>query len=184
VIWFVIVVILAAAFGPISRMIPTPRERRLTALRLRARTRGLVVEIRRLAYANPKPEHRVSSGGKLRDASRDCAAYSLILESIPQDMPSWLLLRFDGQPVSAEYSPVPGWKLDKHILLPAGFWAQVGRVLCDFPKDSLAVEVGAGKVSCYWAESGSIEDVNANIDTLLQSLQELKLIVTEKTGGT
>ena len=180
VIWFVIIIILAAAFGPISRMVPTPRERRLTALRLKARTSGLIVEIRRLAYANPKPEHRVSSGGKLRDASRDCAAYSLILENNPREIPGWLLLRFDGEQASVAFSPVSGWKLDKYLTLPAVFWLEVEQILGTLPKDSLAVEVEAGKVTCYWLESGSIDDVDQDIETLLHCLQKLKSLIVDE----
>ena len=178
-VWFVIIIILAAAFGPISKMIPTPRERRLSALRLKARTSGLVVEIRRLVYADPKPEHRVSSGGKLRDASRECVAYSLILGSAPREIPNWLLLRIEGEPSSAAYSPVPGWKLDKYVSLSAEFWVDVEQVLDTLPQDSLALEVETGKVTCYWLETGSIDDVDIEIDRLVSSLRELERIVLD-----
>jgi hypothetical protein len=182
VVWFIIVVILAAAFGPISRLMPTPMEKRLTALRLRARVSGLVVEIRRLAYANPKAEHRVSAGGKLRDASRDCAAYSLILESSPHDIPAWLLLRYEGVPEIAEYSPVEGWKLGKYLSLSDDYWREVQKIVVALPRDSLALEVEAGKVTCYWRETGTIDEVDADIDKLLDALQKLKQLVLHKPG--
>ena len=178
-VWFVIIVILAIAFGPLSKMIPTPRERRLTALRLRARTSGLIVEIRRLPYANPKPEHRVSSGGKLRDASRDCTSYSLIIETMPRELSGWLLLRFEGESPSAAYEPVPGWKLSKYQALPTTFWMKVEQVIVSLPQDCLALEMDSAKVTCYWLESGSIDDVDTDIDRLLCALQDLKRAVLD-----
>lgn len=152
-------------------------EKRLSALRLRARACELVVEIRRLPYADPKPEHRVSSGGKLRDVSRECAAYSLILERPLNDTPLWLLLKSEGASEIAEYSPIEGWKLNKYVSLAEEFWVEVQKIVLTLPRDSLALEVEAGKVSCYWRETGTIEKVEDDIDDLLSALQKLKQLV-------
>ena len=54
--WLLIILVLVVAFGPVLWLVPSKRDKRLSALRSRARSEGLIVEMRRIPKPNPAPE--------------------------------------------------------------------------------------------------------------------------------
>ncbi|MBV1906313.1 MAG: hypothetical protein KUG75_09575 [Pseudomonadales bacterium] len=178
-IWIVIIIVLAAAFGPISRMMPTPRERQLSALRLKARSCGLVVEIRRLVYADPKPEHRVSAGGKLRDKARDCAAYSLFMDSPDREIPAWQLLKTVEEDGYVDDSPIKGWKWQVRAKMPQTFWQAMKTHMASLPDDCLSLEVSAGKVTCYWQEKTTPEKLDETVEAIALTLHSMAMLIND-----
>ena len=169
--WLIIAIILAAAFGPITKMMPSKKERRLSALRLKARTCGLVVEIRRLAAVNPEAHQRVSAGGKLRDASFDCAAYGLHFSGDSGGVERWQILRDVQQ---SRNSPTPGWTWQLRSETKTGFWQAMQVVLATLPEDCLAVEFDDSIVRCYWLEQiENDHDVGKKIEIIRCALHKI-----------
>ena len=53
--WLLIILVLVVAFGPVLWLVPSKRDKRLSALRSRARAEGLIVEMRRIPKPDPAP---------------------------------------------------------------------------------------------------------------------------------
>jgi len=174
VTWIVIVVVLLVAFGPVLWLVPSKRDRRLTALRGRARTEGLVVEIRHLPKLDWRPEDRVSAGGKVREPVIECAAYSLRFGRRLGHLPGWRVLRVatDGPP-----DPFPSWRYDQR---PKGegrryleqMLEPVRRTLAGLPDDVAGFEVNSTGLSVYWLERpGSHPDTVSELAAGLRALE-------------
>ena len=154
--WLIIGVILLAAFGPVLWLLPSPRDRHLSALRQQARKEGLVVELRRLPKLDAAPEERVSAGGKLREPLVECMAYSHVLGRRLQMLGAWRVLRYDQEP--DEKIP-QGWIIDP-VMRAAR--PEVDRVrewlqplLSALPEDVVALEFTGSAVGAYWLENAS-----------------------------
>ena len=154
--WLIIGVILLAAFGPVLWLLPSPRDRHLSALREQARKEGLVVELRRLPKLDPAPEERVSAGGKVREPVVECMAYSHMLGRRLQALGAWRLLRFAAEP--DEKIP-QGWTIDPAMRVAR---PEVDRVrdwlqplLLALPEDVVGLEFTGSAVAAYWLESAS-----------------------------
>jgi hypothetical protein len=72
--WLIIGLILLAAFGPVLWLVPSRKDRHLSALREQARLEGLVVELRRLPKLQPSAHERVTAGGRVKKPVQECAA--------------------------------------------------------------------------------------------------------------
>ena len=106
--WMLIALLLLVAFGPVLWLVPSKRDRRLTALRARARAEGMLVEIRRLPKPDPTPQDRVSSGGKVRDPVIETASYGYPMKRKLTHLPTWRVVRRAVESQSA-HDPLPGW---------------------------------------------------------------------------
>ena len=56
--WLVIILILALVIGPVAYLLPSKKDKRLAALRLRARQLGLHITLSRLPKLDPSAEER------------------------------------------------------------------------------------------------------------------------------
>lgn len=152
--WIVIAVILLAAFGPVLWILPSRRDRRLAALRARAREEGLVVDLRKLPKRNAVAHERVSSAGQVRDPVVEVAAYAQGLARKLRNLPAWRLQRGEAED-DAERAPRPGWVyLDRptgrdHV---AAMLELADPFLSALPGDVLAVEVAPRSLLIYWLE--------------------------------
>lgn len=177
VVWVIIIVIMIVAFGPIFWLMPSARERRLSALRQRAYRHGMRVELRRLPGRDVPPEERVTAGGRELDTSREYAAYSLPLGARLRLLPTWRVLR-GGEGMSA----VPGWAFEpgrrpEDPRLAAVLDA-VAPVLVELPEDVVAVECEPHAVAAYWLEGRGadpqrVDDLAQRLGTLADALRAL-----------
>lgn len=169
--WLLIILVLVVAFGPILWLVPSKRDKRLTAMRSRARSEGLIVEMRRIPKPNPAPEDRVSSGGKVRDPVVECASYGLPLARGLKYLPGWRLVR-----KAPENGPDPflQWQYD---VRPKGdgrefldqLLPKVEEIVGQLPVDVVALELSARMVLAYWLEKpGSTEE---NVPSLAADLR-------------
>ena len=151
--WLLIGVILLAAFGPVMWLLPSKRDRHLTALRQQARLEGLVVELRQLPILHPSAEERVSAGAKQRNPVVECAAYSYRLPRRLKLVDGWRLRR--DQPGTV----APGWVGDPALTDPRAALAEVSQWLGDWlaalPDDAIALELRPVSVDVYWLEKSS-----------------------------
>lgn len=176
-VWIVIALIMIVAFGPILWLMPSPRERRLSALRQRAYRHGMRVELRRLPGQDPAPEERVTAGGLPLDTSRELAAYVMPVGVRLRMLPSWRVLR-DGQGMSA----VPGWSFEPgkrpdHPNLDP-LLGVVGSMLAGFPEDVVAVEGDPHSLAAYWLEGRhttpeQVDDLAVRLAALARAVREL-----------
>ena len=148
--WLLIGLLFVAAFGPILWLMPGPRERCLSKLRLKARARGLVVEMARLEDASPRASDRVSSGGVIKRPVIKCAAYRMHAPRTNGDLTSLHVERDDPQAA-----------------------ALLGEAYADLPHDWLAVERDPHGAALYWREGVSDEMLDEKVATIERLLRTL-----------
>jgi hypothetical protein len=178
--WLLIVLVLVVAFGPVLWLVPSKRDKRLSALRSRARSEGLIVEMRRIPKPNPAAEERVSAGGKVRDPVIECASYGLPLSRGLKYLPGWRLVR---KPAEDGPDPFPDWQYDQRAKGEGREYLdemlkRAEILLRALPEDVAALEVGARMVLVYWLEKpgsteSSVPDLAAEVRTFADSLSDL-----------
>jgi len=174
VTWILIAVVLLIAFGPVLWLVPSRKDRRLAALRERARSEGLVVDIRRLPKRDAAPEERVSAGGQVRDPVIECAAYGRLFGKKLRYLPGFRLLR---APAEGAPDPFAGWQYDER---PKGegrahLEAELSRLrdaLERLPSDVIGFEIGSRGAFAYWLEKpGSTVESVAGLAAVLGDLE-------------
>lgn len=149
--WIVICIVLLAAFGPVLWLLPSPRDRRLAALRARARAEGLVVELKHLPKLNASAQERVSAAGRVREPLIDCAAYSHGMQRRLKHLPQFRIQRAEDE----AGQPRPGWRFldppdSRQHLEPT--LALLDGLIAGLPTDTLAVGIEARNLTVYWLE--------------------------------
>ena len=168
-VWIIIVLVLAVAFGPVLYMLPTRKDRRLAAMRLEARRQGLLVELKRVRKLDASAEERVSAGGERRSPSYDSVGYTMTLRRNLEQVRPWRLLKSERQ----------GWVFDTELAVPsepdllAGLLPLVGRL----PDDAVALEFGGRTLTCYWLERPPAD--GALVKALKESLTAIEKQLTE-----
>ncbi|MFK7915452.1 MAG: hypothetical protein AB8B93_16170 [Pseudomonadales bacterium] len=167
--WIVItVIVLLAAFGPLLWFRPSARDKRLNAMRARARELDLNVDVQALPTLNPEPTERVSAAGVKRDHSRLLAVYSLILPRRLRHVSDFRVFRVPATDAPAitravievgsdwvfdpdqSYPPVSGWPQS---------WEALAPLAAELVADVAAIRLGAREIGVFWAE-GAEHDVN------------------------
>ncbi len=143
-VWIIIVLVLAIAFGPVLYLLPTRKDRRLAAMRLEARRQGLVVELAPVRKLEADADERVSAGGVRRSPVYDSLRYALPLGATPPRMRAWRLLR----------SARSGWVFDMELAPPPGpeLLAEILPYTRGLPDDAVALEWDGTALACYWLE--------------------------------
>lgn len=174
-VWIVIVLVLAAAIGPIFWLMPSQASRRQAALRTAARQAGLIVEIGSVPKLDADAAERVSAGGVAREAKVDCAVYRLPLPRTLAAAPRWTVLKSDR-----ENRFLDGWTTMRPPAdVPAdaaGYWSEIQAVVDALPGGCLAVESTGQTVGWYGRErigEASPEDVARAIQAGLRTLAGL-----------
>lgn len=166
--WWLIALLLLAAFGPVLWIMPSRRDRLLARLRSGARQRGLLVELTTLPDPGAPPEARVSAGGKLRHPTIACTAYRHPLPRAARYAPRWRLLAS-----AADEGPVEGWSFDGTPEGDADYWRRTGELLKTLPHGMLGVEFDRNHVSLYWRERLEADQVETVLDALAAALNAL-----------
>lgn len=183
--WIVIaLIVLLAAFGPIMWLRPSAKDKRLTALRARARSLDLNVDIRPLERLNPTAEQRVSAAGAERDTSELLAVYEHLLARRLRHISAFRLFRApgpDAAPITrAAVTVAGGWLFDPAASFPpATGWPAALQALeahlPALPADVRALAVEPRSVGVYWGETAGrgVESVDALAATLAAMGQAL-----------
>jgi hypothetical protein len=188
----IIGLILLAAFGPVLWLVPSKRDRQLSALRDQARREGLVVELRRLPILNPTADERVTAGGRVKQPTVDCTAYMHSLRQRLQVVPGWRLLRGNQLPQIR-----PGWEFDPELKFPRSDFAHsdISRERDAFqaslksldglfdalPDDVIGVELTPRSLILYWLESRSAQRSTVTaLSELLSAAQDQLLALDDR----
>lgn len=181
-----IAVLLVVAFGPVLWLIPSRKDRRLAALRARARQEGLVVEIRHIPKPDPAPEERVSAGGRVRDPSMECAAYGITLKNRLRFLPAWRLVR---RPAAGSADPFENWQYDTRPVGEGRAYLEpllkiVSATLARLPEDAVAFELSGDRIRVYWLESpGSTADTVARLAGVLGDFEQAVRALEERIAA-
>ena len=174
--WWMIVLLLVAAFGPIFWILPSRRDRLLASLRAGARRRGLLVELTELRDLAAPPEARVSAGGKPRVPRLACTAYRQPMSRAVNHAPTWRLLAVDPAASSLASSvagPAPGWVFDGAAAGDERYWARGSQRLSRLPDVVIGVEADRNQVSVFWRERVAVEQIESILDDLAETLRGL-----------
>ena len=184
-VWIVIVLVVAAAVGPIVWLMPSKASRRQSALRTAARQAGLIVEIGSVPKLDAEAAERVSAGGVAREPLIDCAVYRLPFPRRLAQAPRWTIFRSE-----LENRFLQGWTtLKPPTRLPddaGAYWSKVQAVVDALPGGCLAVESAAQTVGWFGRErigDASPEDVAQAIRAGLQRLACLHERIDESGGN-
>jgi len=150
-VWAIIILAMLLVIGPLMWLRPTPRERRLAALRGAGQKAGLRVTLRQLPKLDLAPEDRVTPGGRPLPTTRELAVYLHPLEPKLRMLPGWRILRgSDGLPAW------PGWVFESGRK-PDNPW--LGQLLATLaphverlPADVIALECDPFTLGAYWLE--------------------------------
>jgi len=170
--WIIIAIVLLAAFGPVLWLMPSPRDRRLSAVRLAGRQEGLSVDIRHIPKTNPTAQERVSSGGVIRDPVVECAAYGHTFARRLNRLPPWRLLKSEG----ASDGPRPDWVFDPVPDTSNPYWRRLWPSLEPLferlPADVIGLELEPRLATVFWLErAGSGPDQVREIAGQLRDLE-------------
>jgi len=172
--WLIIGLILLAAFGPVLWLVPSRRDRHLSALRDQARREGLVVALQHVPKLNPSADERVTAGGRVKQPTVACTAYTRTLPRRLVELPAWRLLRGNDHPQARA-----GWQFDPArnaggSEFQASMEAIAG-LFDELPRDVIGVELSPRALTLYWLESGSADrsTVTRLSDMLTHAQQEL-----------
>ncbi|MCR9277421.1 MAG: hypothetical protein NXH85_05560 [Pseudomonadaceae bacterium] len=148
-VWLLIALILVVAFGPLFYLRPSPRDRRLAALRAKAVSEGLVVEISHLEKRNASAEERVNSAGRERHPKISLALYRQPLTRKLRLLEP-LRLQRDGD----GRGEIAGWHLTGSLTPPrSDFFPVMSELLASMPQGVEAFDIDSRFVSVFWRES-------------------------------
>ena len=183
--WLIIAVVLLVAFGPVLWLVPSRRDRRLSALRSEATRQGLVVELARLPNLAPSAEDRVSAGGARREPVIECAQYRKVLPAALRTLPSWRLRR-GGDPGAAADLGVAAWPGQwgfEHAERPPLAERQLAEQMlaatapaaAELPEDVIAVAFEPRQLTAYWLEQPGADGaaLAGTLDRMAEALAEL-----------
>ena len=178
--WLIIFIVLAVIIGPVLYLLPNAKDKRLTALRMKARGMGFTIQLSTLPKLDPSADERVSAGGKQLDPRLDCAAYQLPMGQNDLQRGHVTLQRVPDAPTVTLREVTPGWALTEES---NGLWALYDRegagvhallkAAQTLPEDCIAVAVDHRYVACYWRERASAEsEILEALHTALAGLRE------------
>ena len=174
-IWIVIIGILLVAIGPVLYVMPSKRDKQLSALRSQVRTAGLTVDVSQIPDLNANPVDKVSAGGKRREPKIKCATYTLIPSRPFQHSPCWHLGRS-----ATDNGLITGWGRIGTVrgisISDDGYWAAIGAIINALPGGCVAVKTTLNEICWQGLEhvnDRSIDGLALEIKTGLEKIAEL-----------
>jgi len=168
--WFIIVLALGVAIGPILYLMPTERDRYITSLRAQARKLGYTVQLDKVLKLDPDADERVTAGGSIRHSAVSCTRYQLPLGVTVNAVSPILLLRIPSNPTIPIERLATHWGvngLDVSQLKSAARWQndtgslmELISVLDQMPVDVLAVQLDKRFIAAFWREQNPGSQAN------------------------
>lgn len=161
--WFIILLALGVAIGPILYLMPSDRDRYLTSLRAVARKLGYTVQLDKVLKLDPTDDERVTAGGGMRQPALSCARYQLPLGITLNSLHPITLLRIPQTPtvpverldsvwgVAALGDPAQLKALQVWLARPAATRELVA-AMNQLPDDVAAVQLDKRFIAVFWHE--------------------------------
>ncbi|XOV81910.1 MAG: hypothetical protein ACFHXK_13690 [bacterium] len=179
--WLIVFLGMVVVVGPIMYLLPNAKDKRLSALRGRARALGMSVQITSIAKLDPSAAERVSAGGRTLQPQTACAGYKLPLGQKLALSGELMLLRLPPAPSVTVNEVLPGLALSTES--DAQLWARynaggaatrlIENAFQRLPQDTLGIAIEAHNVVCFWQEKAKADgDEVATIRAVLEQLRE------------
>ena len=166
--YVLIALVLLAGFGGIAYALPSKLEKRRSAVRVQARSQGLLVDSVSLPKYDAEPEEIVSAGGKTRNPRKLLVAYQLAYKHLPIGLPIYELHR----DAKSDY-PIAGFRVLAKDLkqLPASYyWRDLAVLLVESPSTLFAVR--CTQTQCGWVGIENTEWVLNDGEELLNRMKD------------
>ena len=154
---------------------PSAKDKRLVALRSRARLLGLTVTIEFIPKLNASADERVTSGGEVKDPRLSVAAYKLPRGEDARDIPSIQLLRMGSDVTLPVRDVFNGWAISEGEIQSTTVQREAfAHWLDSLPESIVGVHIDRRFVTCFWREPpGTQEDDVDRVSEWLKSGRNL-----------
>ncbi|KAA0875827.1 hypothetical protein [Nitrincola tapanii] len=165
--WFISIVVMLSIIGSLMYVMPSPRERMQSAMRLHARQLGFSVQLVQLELPRAK--------GELEPQKIRIPVYRSLRPQLSSEAKdtwrTWQVCRVENV---ANQGLLPGWswKLGEGCLQMAEL-DQLNALLEQLPASVLALESTPIHFSVFWRESGGVEGLDA-LHSLIQPRVQAK----------
>jgi|TARA_B110000977_G_C10960507_1_gene448349 hypothetical protein len=189
--WIIIIGVFILAAGPLFYLMPTAKDKRLTALRMNARQLGFTIQLDSLLKLDPTADERVTAGGQARSKKVECMRYQLAmgqtldyvppitLQRIPAatNIPVTVVMEGWGLPAEtasnsrqaeSHTNNVEAWQQQGELLKP------IRTLLLALPEDVLGIAIDGRCVGAFWLERSGKQNVNKTLpETVIEPLQSI-----------
>jgi hypothetical protein len=164
--WIIIIGVFILAAGPLFYLMPTAKDKRLTALRSDARKLGFTIQLDGLLKLDPTPDERVTAGGQTRNTKTQCMRYQLALGQSLNHLSAITLQRIPAHPTVPVTVIIDGWGLpaDEASLTKMrdqtlAAWQRQSQLLAllhgalqQMPVDVLGISIDGRSLGAFWRE--------------------------------
>ena len=164
--WIIIIGVFILAAGPLFYLMPTAKDKRLTALRSDARKLGFTIQLDGLFKLDPTPDERVTAGGQTRNTKTQCMRYQLALGQSLNHLSAITLQRIPAHPTVPVTVIIDGWGLpaDEASLTKMrdqtlAAWQRQSQLLASLhgallqmPVDVLGISIDGRSLGAFWRE--------------------------------
>ena len=201
--WIIIIGVFILAAGPLFYLMPTAKDKRLTALRMHARQLGFTLQLDALLKLDPSADERVTAGGQARSTQTECMRYQLPLGRTLNHLPPITLQRLPAAPTVPTVTVIEGWGLaagaanapgaSDSLAKNTATWQQQGLLLesirvalLELPDDVLGFSIDGRCVGVFWlerptqeqaeevAKGAPVEPLNVIHTTLRKIIESIK----------
>ena len=174
--WLILILVAALIIGPVAYLKPSPKDKRVVALRAAARQAGLNVSLVRLEDLGAPKHERVNSAGQPREVFREAAAYGLAHELDGVDEGDSLTIYRNQDEVTLPLHNLnPDWVVLFRDRDCSWFQPWQERVLNwaqDLPPEVVAIKLDQRFLACCWRENLAVE--TGIVATLQEQLSALE----------
>ena len=195
--WIIIIGVFILAAGPLFYLMPTAKDKRLTALRMNARQLGFTIQLDSLLKLDPTADERVTAGGQARSKTTECMRYQLAMGQTLVYIPPITLQRLPATSSVPITTVVQGWGLpaeaannsrqaESHAKSVEA-WQQQGQLLeamrsllLELPEDVLGLAIDRRCIGVFWLErSGRNNTSEAVPETFIEPLHIIHTTLQE-----
>lgn len=180
--WLIAIFVVALVIGPLMYIKPTNKEKRISALRLAARSAGLNVKLSSLPVLDPELTERVTAGGEVKQPEKSCVAYQKSVSGDATVTLELLFLRVPDSPTVPVEIVFDGWAIhtgtDVWPDVDASVRSTIESILNKAPEVCIGLGIDARFLSCYWLENGPEDGPEVNQICEFLELAEQKISAT------
>ena len=179
--WIIIIGVFILAAGPLFYLMPTAKDKRLTALRSNALQMGFTIQLDSLLKLDPSADERVTAGAQARSTKIECLRYQLPIGQTLNHIPPLTLQRIPSQPTIQVTELMNGWGLPEETSKRAdsgarsavsnatstAAWQRQGQLLetmrallLEMPEDVLGIAIDGRCVGVFWLERSGKQNVD------------------------
>ncbi len=195
--WIIIIGVFILAAGPLFYLMPTAKDKRLTALRMDARQLGFTIQLDSLLKLDPSADERVTAGGQARSSKIECMRYQLPIGQTLNYLPPITLQRLPVEPTVPTTMVMDGWGQPADLVSASSAtdsfakntaaWRKQGlllesirKTLLEMPADVLGFALDGRVASVFWLErSNNANTADIAAGTIVEPLNVIHIKLGE-----